>query len=653
MPTAFSNRGPGGAVARREDPGFGRYSLVLVFAAVGLGAFTLLRAALLVRSWGEAQLLPGDLAFIFGAGLLYDLAFLAYASAGLAVILLMLPSKIFRSRPARGLAFGAALFLFSGLYFILAAEWLFWDEFSTRFNFIAVDYLVYRSEVTHNILESYPVAWIFAGIGAAALITVLALRPVFGRGRQTPERFGRRLAFAGALAAAAFAAYFGIGQDLRGRPANAYVGELASDGPYQFFAAFKNNSLDYRTLYAQGSDERLSPLLKAECEKTGGGGALYDIARAVAPAGGTRPANVVLVTVESLSAGFLASFGNREGLTPFLDGLAREGELFTNLYATGTRTDRGLEAVTLSIPPTPGRSVIKRPDFAHYYTLGKVFQDQGYDTAFLYGGRGYFDNMNAFFAGNGYRVIDQTDFSHGEVTFRNAWGVCDEDLYRKAVAEADRVHAQGRNFFFHIMTTSNHRPYTYPAGRIDIPSGTGRNGAVKYTDYALRTLMEAARKRPWFGDTVFVITADHCSGVAGKEGLPVARYHIPMLIYAPGRVAPGEVAILASQIDIAPTVLALLEIPYTSHFFGRDILAPGFDPRALIGNYQKLGLFEDDRLVILSPRKRIEIIEDPLGRDLQHEGSADDPEVQETMAYYQGADYILHHGLDHWEARPQ
>ena len=80
-----------------------------------------------------------------------------------------------------------------------------------------------------------------------------------------------------------------------------------------------------------------------------------------------------------------------------MDELMLESIVFDKTYATGTRTTRGLEAITLSIPPTPRRSVVKRPDNSKIFTLGKVFKDKGYDIAYLYGGRGYFDNTNAFF----------------------------------------------------------------------------------------------------------------------------------------------------------------------------------------------------------------------------------------------------------------
>ena len=178
--------------------------------------------------------------------------------------------------------------------------------------------------------------------------------------------------------------------------------------------------------------------------------------------GKERQLNVILISIESLSAEFLTRFGNREGITPFMDGLQKESLFFTQFFATGTRTDRGLEAITLSIPPTPGRSLVKRPDNEHIYNLGFEFKNRGYDVAFLYGGRGYFDNMNAFFSGNGYRIIDQTDLKSSEVTFKNAWGVSDEDLYRKTLREADAAYGRGSHFFYHVMTTSNHRPFHVP-----------------------------------------------------------------------------------------------------------------------------------------------------------------------------------------------
>ena len=257
--------------------------------------------------------------------------------------------------------------------------------------------------------------------------------------------------------------------------------------------------------------------------------------------------------------------------------------------------------------------------------------------------------MNAFFSGNGYRIIDQTDLKSSEVTFKNAWGVSDEDLYRKTLREADAAYGRGSHFFYHVMTTSNHRPFTYPEGEIDIPSGTGRSGAVKYTDYALKEFIASAKKQKWFDDTVFIVVADHCAGSAGEVGLPVRKYHIPLFIYSPKNIEPREIAKTSSQIDIAPTLLALLGFSYESHFWGNDILSKDFTERALIGNYQKLGLYKEEKLVILSPRKKIDVMEKPLMQNQIANATTADPLSLEAMAYYQGADFILKHRMNRWE----
>ena len=171
---------------------------------------------------------------------------------------------------------------------------------------------------------------------------------------------------------------------------------------------------------------------------------------------------------------------------------------------------RGLEALALGTPPIPGQAIVRRPDNSHLATVGELLRRQGYETLFLYGGYGYFDNMNVFFSGNDYRVVDRTAFTKSSIAFSNIWGVADESLFDNALNELDKVHAARKPFLAQIMTTSNHRPYTYPQGRIDIPSPGGREGAVKYTDYAIGRFIDQAKTKPWFKETLFVIVADHC-----------------------------------------------------------------------------------------------------------------------------------------------
>ena len=543
------------------------------------------------------------------------------------------------------------------MLFTAVAEWLFWDEFGVRFNFIAVDYLVYSKEVINNILESYPIYPLLAAFAAVGVATSLALGKVVARAIEAPllPKAKAWVGFASLLLVAVLSSLV-LGQDFpRGSLGdNAYQRELASNGPFQFFAAFRNNELDYAQFYALAPDREVASLIREEVREPNArfiGTDPQDIRRAIDNGASAGRRNVVLVTIESLSARYLGSMGGKDGLTPNLDALRPRSLFFNNFYATGTRTDRGLEAITLSVPPTPGRSIVKRIGReTGYSSLGQQFKAKGYDSVFVYGGRGYFDNMNAFFAGNGYRVVDQSSVADAEMQFTNAWGMSDEDLYGQALKLADADHAAGKPFFLQLMTTSNHRPYTYPDGRIDIASGTGRDGAVKYTDYAIGRFLEQARQKPWFARTVFVFVADHTAGSAGKEDLPVANYHIPLLIYAPGFIAPREVGSVVSQIDLAPTLLGLLGFDYTSTFFGRDVLradaAPG---RALIGNYQHLGLFDGKDLAILSPRRAMRRRDDALGVDAESGARADDALVKRDIAYYQVASHAFTNRLMAWK----
>jgi phosphoglycerol transferase MdoB-like AlkP superfamily enzyme len=363
--------------------------------------------------------------------------------------------------------------------------------------------------------------------------------------------------------------------------------------------------------------------------------------------------NVMLVMVESLSAKYMAHFTPGSTLTPRLDDLVGQSVFFESIYATGTRTTRGLEAVTLSIPPTPGHSIVKRIGReTGFWSLGNVLRARGYDVEFIYGGRGYFDNMSAFFEGNGYGVIDESSVPDGAIRFKNAWGMADEDLFRQALAAADAAAAARQPFFFHLMTTSNHRPYTYPDGRVAIPSGTGRDGAVMYTDYAIGAFLDAARERPWFADTLFVIVADHCAGSAGKDALPVPNYHIPMWFYAPAWLAPRRIDALASQMDVAPTILGVLGGRYVSAAFGVDIFAPAHPARALIATYENLGYFDGRFVTVLKPRRRVERYSFDRAMGSQA-AEADDlsaraRDVALTEAYYEVAAETVDARLNAW-----
>jgi phosphoglycerol transferase MdoB-like AlkP superfamily enzyme len=563
---------------------------------------TLTRLGLMLFAWPNIDHGLKAIFLVFAYGAVADLLF-ASALAGLLLVF----TAITHTRWPTFWLFNSkrliAVFVLSAfLLFVAISEFVFWNEFGARFNFVAVDYLLYTNEVIGNIRESYSLPAVMGGMClGAGLITVFIYRywPLM-----PAASFGmlRRISFVlvGALS------FYVLGlwsMNYAGKhnSQNQFNQELAHNGPASFFLAARENELDFSRYYRTLPEEtyrQLAPIWPDPSKDQPNPTPLH-------------PKHIVLIEIESLSASFMASYGNQKEITPNLDRLMHEGIWFSNLYATGTRTVRGLEGMSAALPPLPGQSIVRRTNNTGLYTLGSMLQTKGFDPMFMYGGYGAFDNMNAYFQGNGYKIRDRQSFSEANQSFATVWGVADELMFNEALMQLDHDTKMGQPRFLHIMTTSNHRPYTYPSGRINIPSKTGRDGAVKYTDWAIGHFLEQAKSKPWFADTLFIIVADHNASVAGKQSLPPNKYLIPAVLYWPGKLAPQRIAVMSSQIDLTPTVLALLGIRTGGVFFGQNLLTDNPEPRAFLVNYQELGYLTptDDglrNLIILGPKKRVD-----------------------------------------------
>ncbi len=512
-------------------------------------------------------------------------------------LMLFLPKQRLKIRNS---LYFTTLFLYVLLIiFNAVSEYFFYNEFGVRYNFIAVDYLIYTTEVIGNIMESYPIIPLFTAI---FVVTGLATWWIYKKTKdsllQLPN-LAQKFTLLGV-----FAVLLGISlsfaEKINLKKGNIFQQEIAANGMVKFYEAFSNNTLDFFTFYPTVDQKTAEKNTLLPLGTT-------TLSRPITSDKPELQKNVVLISIESLSAAYMKAYGYEESVTPFLDQMAQKSLFFTNLYATGNRTVRGLEALTLCIPPTAGESVIKREkENKNKFTTGSVFKSKGYSVKYLYGGYSYFDNMKDFYGGNGYEIVDRDNFTPEEITFANVWGVCDEDMAKKAISEMNKDYKAGKPFFHHWMTVSNHRPFTYPEGKIDIPADSkSRKGGVKYTDYSIMKFFEMAQKQPWFKNTVFVIVADHCSSSAGKTELPMDKYRIPAMIYSPEFVAPQKFSQVTSQIDVMPTVLGLLNFKYQSKFLGQDVFSKNFVPRAYIATYQDLGFIKDNYLTVISPTKNI------------------------------------------------
>ncbi|OHE83342.1 MAG: sulfatase [Lysobacterales bacterium RIFOXYD1_FULL_69_11] len=546
-------------------------------------------------------------------GLRVDVATLCLMFGLPAVVLLLLPAW----RPVHAIA---SLWLASCLALLLLLELAtpgFMGEYGLRPNRLFIEYLAYPREVLSTLWNGRPWQLVLAPIVAAAALGSGWTRAwrLFARPQPAAPWIQRAVCAVLVLLLSALGARSTLGH----RPLNPAMvafsaNPLVNQLPLNSFYALANATRQWLKQEDSAMD-LYGPLpekdVVAAVRATSG---LPDIAftnpdiptlAARVPTYSGKPRNLVIVLEESLGAQFIGHLGGLP-LSPNLDRLSERAWTFTQMYATGTRSVRGIEAVVAGFAPTPAQAVVKQPKAQQgFYTLAQTLKARGYDTTFYYGGQSHFDNMRGFFFGNGFdRMIDQKDYAAPQ--FTGSWGVSDEDLFDRADEEFDRLHAAGTPFFSLVFSSSNHDPFEFPDGRIGLyeqPKQT-RNNAAKYADHAVGQFFKQAMASDYWSDTVFLVVADHDSRVFGEDLVPVDNFHVPALILGAG-IAPRRDERIASQIDLGPTLLSLIGIGDATPMTGRDLSdttlrEPG---RALMqydGNYAWM---QGEDVVVLQPQK--------------------------------------------------
>ncbi len=587
------------------------FLLCFLFGLVLLGTSRLALMAWLHTSLGSSA----DAARILVGGLRVDIATLSGLLGSAAALWLLLPRRLAVTRAVRVLF---TLWLTVVLSTLLALELAtppFIAEYGLRPNRLFVEYLVYPREVAATVLHGHTLAaaLVVVLVGTAAALlwwrTVRQLRVASAIPARWPACALAAVAvlLLSALAARGTLGHRPMNPAMLAFSSNPTVNVLPLNSTYSVFFAARELLREEPGAELYGEMPEAEIIAEVRAGMALPGSAFVDPALPTLalrpPAHRGPPRNLVIVLEESLGAQFIGSLGGLP-LSPRFDALSREGWAFERLYATGTRSVRGIEAVVTGFTPTPAQAVVKQPLAQQdFFTLAELLRRHGYDTTFYYGGESHFDNMRGFFLGNGFtRTIEQKDYD--KPVFTGSWGVSDEDLFARAHSEFDRLHAAGRPFFGLVFSSSNHDPFEFPDGRIalhETPRQT-RDNAAKYADYALGTFFDAARRSAYWNDTVFLVVADHDSRVSGHELVPIGNFHIPGLILGPG-IAPRRDPRIVSQIDLGPTLLSLIGIADPTPMTGQDLtdparLQPGRAMMQYDGNYAWM---QGDAVAILQP----------------------------------------------------
>ncbi|MFA5489650.1 MAG: LTA synthase family protein [Candidimonas sp.] len=312
-----------------------------------------------------------------------------------------------------------------------------------------------------------------------------------------------------------------------------------------------------------------------------------------------RPRNLVLIVEESLGAQYVGNLGGA-GLTPCLDELAAAGWNFTRAYATGTRSVRGLEAVSAGFPPSISDAALRLPGAqSHFFTLAQLLKQHGYRSRFIYGGEAHFDNMKSFFLGNGFDdLYEQSSFKNP--AFVGTWGASDEDMFH---CLHDLLSAPpGQPTLTLAFSVSNHSPWEYPAGRIQAQGHPATvENTVRYADWAIGQFFEKAKRSAYWDDTVFLVVADHDARVGGANLVPLRHFHIPALILG-ADVAARRDERLISQIDLPVTLLSLIGVDGEHPMIGRDLTGESGE-RAMMQYGENYGYLKHDMLIVLEPHR--------------------------------------------------
>jgi phosphoglycerol transferase MdoB-like AlkP superfamily enzyme len=616
-----------------------------ILALYILAALSLSRLFLIGVNWERVAATEG-IGFILLQGVRFDIIFLGMI---LGPVLLFKPwfhTLAFLRHIGRWI-FPAYLGLAVSLaFFIEASSKSFIAEYDSRPNYLFVEYLAYPREVFSMLAGSHLLELVGFTV-VALLLAWFVFRWLF-----KDPRSGTRVPFWFCLLAMPVAAVLVLAMirsTLDHRPVNpsnavfsqdSMVNQLPLNSPYSLlYAIYEHRREASRKGVRYGSmdeDEALAIILKE---------AGIEAAEQLDPAVPTlhrqkpgrvldRPLNLVILMQESLGADMVGSLGGMD-LTPELDQLASQGIWLERLYATGTRSVRGIEAIISGFTPTPMVSVVKLPETQkNFFTLAGLLESQGYQTSFIYGGAANFDNMRRFMMNNGFQcVIEQSDYE--QPVYEGTWGVSDEDLYGRAHEEF--LKAGEQPFFSLVFTSSNHEPFGIPANRVDRENGPegARKTAIKYADYALGRFFDTARQSKYWKNTVFLVIADHPARLFAGALVPVERFRIPGAIIG-DMIEPRRVPGITSQIDIVPTLLSLIGVDSNHPGIGRDLTRQEYrqgSGRAMMQFNALQAYLEDDRVVVLQPDL------EPLSFRLEADGKMNletegDPELERKALAY-------------------
>lgn len=288
--------------------------------------------------------------------------------------------------------------------------------------------------------------------------------------------------------------------------------------------------------------------------------------------GALKNKNIIFLVLESFNFEYMGwPFGDK-GYTPFLDRLAQKSLFFDNAYANGRRSIEGIAAIFAGVPALMEEPFISSPYMTNYFVgLGTMLNQLGYTTSFFHGAKNgtmYFDQFMKSAGVQNYYGLNEYPSSKD---FDGTWGIYDHEYlpYVQQVV-SNSWSSMKKPFMTAVFTLSSHNPFRipdsfkgrFPKGTLDIHESIG------YTDFAVEEFFKQAESKPWFKDTIFIITADHTyKNSRSTFENKIGSYRVPILFYDPSGqfFSPQVNHRISSQIDILSSLLYLMGTNLREH----------------------------------------------------------------------------------------
>ncbi|MDN5100945.1 LTA synthase family protein [Aliarcobacter butzleri] len=528
-------------------------------------------------------------------------------------IFLAITPKIFSNFISKFLNIYILFFVVIAL-FIECASFPFFAQYDLRPNYLFIEYLEYPQEVTSLLFKDYKFQFIAVFILIIATIKIYSKSKFINFEQVFKQNYISRILI---LAPILLVLFLGIRSSLGHRPVNISDALYSENRVINEITKNSLHSLGYAYYSNKKAENNISKYGKIDIKEA------YKVASLAigidykdekkpfyrevkSKLTSKKQKNLVIFIQESMGAQFTGFIG-KQNFTPNLDNLAQNYLSFTNLYSNGTRSVRGLAALTSGTLPINGIEVIKRNKSQQdYFTIASLLKPYGYKSSFIYGGEARFDNMKSWYLGNGFdEVIEQKDFTNP--IFTSTWGVSDEDLVIKANEKFKSYYENKENFVSVMFSSSNHMPFELPDGKIEFEKNIPKNSvenAIKYADFAIGKFFELAKKEDYFKDTVFVVIADHNVRVYGDQIVPIDMFQIPAVIVSSD--IPHQIFTnLTSQSDVLATALDLIGIDLSYPILGNSIFKDNKKNINLMIFDEIYAYRKEDKVAILVPNMPI------------------------------------------------